>query len=163
MKTYVIKYTFKNNNQTCSFLFHDGEYFGDYNNVSHAAKFPQKISYWRSEWKKQLKGLKNIQVSELDNIPFEFLKELENIDFKIRKYDDSAFFEQHYRGKQNNKSVGFLYNSIMRNSYEKLIDILLHYMTTQYKPETIDCKPLRIVNPHITDDNSDSIPTEQKD
>ncbi len=131
MKTYVIKYTMKSDNKTYSLLFHDGEYFGDTYNLAKFAKYPQKISYWRSEWKKQMKGIKNIQVFKLDHVPFEFLKELNDIEQKFLEYDNKAFF---MRGGRE-KSPRCLYNKIMRHSYRQLIDILLYNMMNCYKPE----------------------------
>lgn len=134
MKTYVIKYTMKSDNQTYSLLFHDGEYFGDLHDLARAARFPQKISYWRSEWKKQLKGVKSIQVFKLDNVPFEFLQELKNTEQKFLKYDSTAFL---IRGGSR-KSARCLYNEIMRLSYRQLNDILLYNMVKRYKPEHSD-------------------------
>ena len=131
MKTYVIKYTMKSDNKTHSILFHDGEYFGDTFLLASAAKFPQKISYWRSEWKKQLNGVKSIQVFKLDHVPFEFLQELKNIEQKFLEYDSKAFL---IRGGRE-KSPKYLYNNIMRHSYRQLIDILLYNMMNYYKPE----------------------------
>lgn len=131
MKTYVIKYTLKSNNQTHSILFCDGEYFGDIDKVAQAARFPQKISYWRSEWKKYLKGVKSIQVFKLDYVPFEFLEDLNDIELKVYKYDNTAYL---MRGGRE-KSPTSLYNKIMRLSYSQLIDILLYNMTIHFKPE----------------------------
>jgi len=121
----------KSDNKTYSFLFHDGEYFGDTYNLARFAKYPQKISYWRSGWKKQMKGVKNIQVFKLDHVPFEFLEELNDIEQKFFEHDNKAFL---IRGGRE-KSPRYLYNNIMRHSYRQLIDILLYNMMNYYKPE----------------------------
>lgn len=134
MKTHIIKYTLKSDNQTYSFLFHDGEYFGDINKVANAARFPQKISYWRSEWKKYLKGVKSIQVFKLDCVPFEFLEELNDIELKFHIHDDKAFPIR--RGEEF--SAKRLYNKIMAHSYRQLINIILGNMFNYYIPRKND-------------------------
>ena len=123
----------KSDNKTYSFLFHDGEYFGDIHCLTKFAKYPQKISYWRSEWKKQMKGVKSIQVFKLDHVPFEFLKELNDIEQKFFMYDYRVFTRE---GRE--KSPKYLYNKIMKHSYRQLIDILLYNMMNYYKPEHSD-------------------------
>lgn len=134
MKTYVIKYTLKSNNHTHSILFCDGEYFGDIDKVAQAARFPQKISYWRSEWKKYLKGIKSVQFYKLDCVPFEFLEELNDIEQKFEKHDYKAFSIR--RGKEF--SAKCLYNNIMAHSYRQLINIILGNMFNYYTPRKND-------------------------
>lgn len=130
MKTYVIKYTMKSDNQSYRLLFHDGEYFGDPYDLARAAGFPQRISYWRSEWKNQLKEVKSIQVFKLDRVPFEFLQELKNIEQKVLEYNNTALL---MRGASR-KSARVIYNNIMGLSYRQLSDLLLYNMVKRYKP-----------------------------